>query len=516
MIIKSIRWRLQIWLAFLLVCLLSGFGITAYQLNRVSRFKQLDEELERRVAAVSADVRGRFPGPPGFRGPPGEREGGPPQGPPTGPPVAGFEGPGRPDGRGNFGGGDRRMRFLPRNFDEVIRNIPVSERTASLFDESATHWFYYAIWSRDGDLLRRTTNAPPDLGIPARPEGDISTHIRTAQGRREAYHFTEIGEAILVGRAITEELAALRRFAWLLGGVGGIVLAVGLGGGWLLTGRALQPVGRIGATASRISLGNLSERIDVAETDGELGRLAGVLNSTFARLEAAFAQQRQFTANASHELRTPLAVIISETQTALARERSADEYRETVQVCLQTAQQMRRLAESLMKLARFDAGQEILEQSPFDLAELARDCVELIRPLAEENRLSLRTHLAPAEARGDADRCAQVVTNLLANAIQFNQPGGQIEVTTRVEGGLPTLLVRDTGQGIAAEDLPHIFERFFRADKSRSRRDGHAGLGLAIAKSIVEAHGGSISVVSAPGAGATFKVQLPAEPGEVV
>jgi heavy metal sensor kinase len=283
-----------------------------------------------------------------------------------------------------------------------------------------------------------------------------------------------------------------------------------------LTGRALQPVDRIGATANRISMGNLSERIDVAETDGELGRLAGVLNATFARLEAAFAQQRQFTANASHELRTPLAVIISETQTALARERSAEDYRETVQVCLQTAQQMRRLAESLMKLARFDAGQEILEQAPFDLAQVAQACVELVRPLAEANRLSLSTHLAPAKARGDADRCAQVVTNLLANAIQFNQPGGQIEVTTRVEGGLPTLLVRDTGQGIAAEDLPHIFERFYRADRSRSRRDGHAGLGLAIAKSIVEAHGGSISVVSTPGAGATFKVQLPAEPGKVV
>ena len=152
---------------------------------------------------------------------------------------------------------------------------------------------------------------------------------------------------MLAGRSIVADLAALRRFAWLLLGAGGTVLALGLGGGWLLSSRALRPVEEIGLAASRISQGNLAERIDIADTDSELGRLAAVLNSTFARLEAAFAQQKRFTTDASHELRTPIAVLISETQTTLARERTAAEYRATVEACLDTAQQMKRLTHSL-------------------------------------------------------------------------------------------------------------------------------------------------------------------------
>jgi two-component system, OmpR family, sensor kinase len=183
-----------------------------------------------------------------------------------------------------------------------------------------------------------------------------------------------LGDCVLAGRVITADLAAMQRFAGWLVAAGGAVLALGLWGGWLLATRAIRPVEVISATASRISEGNLSERISVADTDNELGHLAGVLNSTFARLEAAFAQQKQFTADASHELRTPLTVLISEAQTALARDRSAAEYRETVEACLDTAQQMRRLAESLLQLARFDAGQERMERNTIDLAEMTRVC----------------------------------------------------------------------------------------------------------------------------------------------
>jgi two-component system, OmpR family, sensor kinase len=151
----------------------------------------------------------------------------------------------------------------------------------------------------------------------------------------------------------------------------------------------------------------------VAETDSELGRLAGVLNSTFARLEAAFAQQKQFTADASHELRTPLAVIIAEAQTTLARGRSAAEYRESIAVCLDAAQQMRRLSESLLQLARFDAGQEPIRRSAVDLAETARVCAGCIAPLAEKRGIKIRCDLAPAKTFGDADRLSQLITNLL-------------------------------------------------------------------------------------------------------
>src|SRR5436309_4724843 len=173
------------------------------------------------------------------------------------------------------------------------------------------------------------------------------------------------------------------------------------------------------AAASRISAGNLSERITGANADNELGRLAGVLNSTFSRLEAAFAQQRQFTADAAHELRTPLAVLISETQTTLARTRSVEEYRETVEACLETAQRMRSLTHSLLELARFDAGQEQINRAPFDLAEIARQCAADAEKIARVRGIRVIADLQPAPANGDSERIAQVITNLITNAIHY-------------------------------------------------------------------------------------------------
>src|SRR5256714_3200385 len=195
----------------------------------------------------------------------------------------------------------------------------------------------------------------------------------------------------------------MNHFRWWLLAAGGIVLTLGMGGGWGLTSRAIRPVEEISAAASRISAGNLSERIIGADPENELGRLAGVLNSTFARLEAAFAQQKQFTADASHELRTPLAVLISEAQTTLARERSSGEYRETVEACLDAAQQMRRLTESLLELARLDAGQEASPRAPLDISQTARDCVERLRPLARERGIAIECNFTPAIAMGNAE-----------------------------------------------------------------------------------------------------------------
>jgi len=280
------------------------------------------------------------------------------------------------------------------------RDLRLSSEAASLFDEGRTNAFYFVVWSRDGTLLRRSTTASAEVPIPKRVAGDTRTHTRMRDAFREAYHFTELGDCVLAGRSISADLRARRHFTlWLLA-AGGTVLAFGLGGGWWLTTRAIRPVEEISAAASRISAGNLSERIRAVDPGNELGRLVGVLNSTFARLEAAFAQQKQFTADASHELRTPLAVIISEAQTALSRERSAAEYRETVEACLDTAQQMRRLTESLLELARLEAGQEHRLRERLDLAETTRACVERIRPLASECGLQIHCDLALAEAFG--------------------------------------------------------------------------------------------------------------------
>jgi two-component system OmpR family sensor kinase len=506
---KSIRWRLQAWQGFLLACILSGFGATAYQLHRTNALNQVDEELERRIAPLTTDVRGI---PPGIL-----RENLLPFGEPSGPPPfepgrdgprfdPGRDGPPQRERGPEFRGSRRgRPEGLPENRE--IRLSPLSTR---LFEDPSTNSFYYLVWARGGLPIKVATNAPAGLARPLRDFTGTRIQVRTREAYREAFQFTEFGECVLVGRSIAADLAGWRRFAWLLAAIGGGVLALGLGGGWLLTTRALRPVTEISATASRIAEGNLAERINVAETDSELGRLAGVLNHTFARLEGSFAQQRQFTADASHELRTPLAVIISDAQTTLARERSAAEYRETVETCLGAAQQMRRLAHSLLELARYDAGQEAIERQPLDLAERARACVARLQPLARERDLQVHCDLPPAPARGDADRLDQVITNLLANAIYYNREGGEVRVTTRTVDGFAELTVSDTGPGLAEEDLPHVFERFYRADKSRARAEGRAGLGLAICKAIVEAHGGTISAGSAPGAGAAFTFRLPA------
>ena len=290
--------------------------------------------------------------------------------------------------------------------------------------------------------------------------------------------------------------------------VGGLILFVGLVGGWWLVSRALKPINEISATAVRISAGDLSQRINVAEAESELGQLAAVLNSTFARLETAFAQQKQFASDAAHELRTPVSVILTQTQTALNRERDAASYKQTVEACQRAAQRMRKLIESLLALARFDAGQEVLKRLPFDFSETISDCAELVQPLADERGVKISVEAESIEIIGDPERLAQVVTNLLTNAIQYNRAEGEVRLRMVSQNGLAVLTVADTGQGIATENLPQVFGRFFRADSSRTGA-GNSGLGLAITKAIVEAHGGTIEVASEENAGTIFTVRLP-------
>jgi len=167
------------------------------------------------------------------------------------------------------------------------------------------------------------------------------------------------------------------------------------------------------------------------------------------------------------------------------------------------------LIESLLELARLDAGQETLKRLRFNLAGTVNGCVKQLKPVASQRNVDILTELAPVEITGDAERLAQVVTNLLVNAIQYNRPGGEVRVKLEAQPGLAVLIVTDTGSGISAEDLPHVFERFYRGDKSRTVFNGHAGLGLAISRAIVEAHGGTIEVASRTDRGTTFTVRLP-------
>jgi signal transduction histidine kinase len=476
---KSIRLRLLLWLAFLFVCILTGFGVTAYQFQRITRLREIDDEFEQRVAALSADARKSLPL----------------DSLPDAPPPAEDSGHRLPSEPGV-------PEVNPRG-----RTIHLSVETQRLIDEWDTNGFYFAFWSQDGDLLKKSVNAPAGLKLPEHLLPDTVFRVRARGDFREAFHFTEMGECALVGRNIAADLAAMHRFALLLAAVGAAVLALGLGGsGWLVS-RALRPVEKISDAARRIAGGKLSERINVAETDSELGQLANTLNSTFARLDTAFARQRQFTAVAAHELRTPVSVMLTHTQNGMAGGCVNEEHREAFEACLRAAQRMRRLIETLLALSRLDAGQETVRRIPFDLSRTARDCVDLVRPLADERGVKMFTEFSPLEIFGDSERLAQVVTNLLANAIQYNKPNGEVRVKLERQNNLAELAVSDNGTGIPAEDLPRIFERFYRADKSRST--GGLGLGLAISKAIVEAHGGTIEVSSNVDAGTTFTVRLP-------
>jgi signal transduction histidine kinase len=201
--------------------------------------------------------------------------------------------------------------------------------------------------------------------------------------------------------------------------------------------------------------------------------------------------------------------MLSQTQLALQRERTPQEYQDTLLTCRRAAERMSGLIESLLELAHLDTEAAILEKHPVDLATVAADSAALLTGLAAERSLSLERQLEPAACHGDADRLGQIVTNFLGNALRHSPAGATITLATGTTDGRAWVSVADQGSGIASEHLPHLFERFYRADPSRHRASGGAGLGLAICKAIAEAHGGAIEVSSEPGAGSTFRLSLP-------
>jgi two-component system OmpR family sensor kinase len=380
-------------------------------------------------------------------------------------------------------------------------------------------WPYFVIWRDDGSVLaesdapdRILSNDQAAVRRDRAARGGFPPGFRWSPGDlRETVVAGPRGTTILVGKPVGRELAELRWFAWRLLASGGVLLTVGLAGGWLISRSITRPINAIALTASEISARNLARRIELSGLDQELVGLAAILNEMFARLEAAFDRQSRFTSDASHELRTPLAVIHAHAELALSRPRSADEYRETLAACLKAAGRMGTLVDGLLTLARADAGRLDPQFREVDLRSVVEEVIDQYRPQAAAAGIELSTAIdEPVSVRGDVTLLARVSSNLLSNALRYTPTGGHVHVTLSAAGlDAAVLAVEDTGCGIPLEDQSKVFERFFRADKARTRSQGGNGLGLAICKSLVEAHHGSIGFTSTPDRGSRFEVRLP-------
>jgi heavy metal sensor kinase len=289
-----------------------------------------------------------------------------------------------------------------------------------------------------------------------------------------------------------------------------LVVLASLAGYWL-SGRALAPVNAIIETARGVGVQNLSSRLAVPPANDELRRLSETLNAMLARIEASVKRLTQFTADASHDLRTPVALIRTSAELALRRPRTDDEYRETLSRILATSEETTHLIENLLTLARADAGATELHFRDIDLVPHLEKIAEEAAILAAGKGIQVSSELAAGPVRVSADPAAieRLLLIVIENAVKYTPSGGKIEVKLSNGAGNARIEIRDSGIGISDKDLPHIFERFYRADQARSRETGGSGLGLAIARWIVDLHGGLIEAQSTLGNGSLIRITLP-------
>lgn len=319
-----------------------------------------------------------------------------------------------------------------------------------------------------------------------------------------------------VAAPMDELFEALERFRIMLLLTAPVLLVAASAGGYWISRRALAPVDAISKAAQKISIENMAERLDVPKTGDELARLSETLNEMLARLESSVRRMAQFTADASHELRAPVSLIRTTAEVAvLNRDRSAGEYLASLDEILEEAERTSQVVDSLMWLARAESSKEILERIPVDAAAVVQNAAEQGQRLARSRGVAFSVKLpaSPIQIHADAEALRRALFILMDNAVKYTPEGGSVEAGLEARDGFAVASVTDTGIGIDASDLPHVFDRFWRADKARSREQGGAGLGLAIAKWIVEMHGGEISARSEMGKGSRFEVRLPIDNG---
>jgi len=460
---RSVRFRLTLWYAAILALTFAAAGLGVWFTIRDSIHDTVDQDLRSRLRAMRDYLQRQV----------ADKESGP----------------------------------LSEELAEQAAFVPSGTRYRMAAADG--HWIYQSPGTKQWDPK------PPDASRLPR-SGRAQTILVAGKPVRILSAPVPMG-ALQIGIPIDEFYEMLDDFTWTALLASPLLLLLASAGGYWMSRRALQPVDRITRTAEEIEAHNLSERLPLRGAGDELDRLSATLNSMFARLEAAFHRITQFMADASHELRTPAAIIRTTAEVARSKPRTAEEYTTALDRILAESERTTRLIDDLMLLARADAGADSIVQEPMNLAECLRGACAEARVLAEHGTVCLKAHLpSDCPISGDDQALRRLFLILLDNAIKYTQPGGEVRLTLALEESAdkPTAVVeiRDTGVGISPEDLPHIFERFYRAAKDRSRQTGGVGLGLSIAQWITHRHGGEIQVQSAPGAGSVFRVRLPVSP----
>jgi heavy metal sensor kinase len=454
---RSIRFRLTLWFVLLLAITLAIFSAAVYLALRANLNSNLDDSLESRAEIIEGLVTrgGRLD-------------------------VSGLNIPGDPVE------GEEFVRIFNASGTVVFDNSGPNFQPPD--NSSAVSIALSGARSRQDVKMGPGLRA---LTTPIRTNGQVIGAVEVALSTEDV---TSTLRILLIIIAIAYPLALL----------------IASGGGVFLAGRALSPIDGLTRTARKISAEDLSQRLDMPLPDDEVGRLARTFDEMIARLDDAFRRQRQFTADASHELRTPLTAIKGQTEVALQRDRNPAEYRQVLGAVNSEVDRMIRLVGSLLALARADARQVSLSRENISLNSVITDAADQVRPATDVKGISMRLHPeGDIRITADQDLLLQLTLNLLDNAVKHTPQGGAIDVSWSLGKGYAKVVVSDEGPGIAPEHLPHIFDRFYRVDKARSRAAGGVGLGLSISRWIAEAHGGSIQADSAPGGGATFTVHLP-------
>jgi heavy metal sensor kinase len=400
--------------------------------------------------------------------------------------------------------------------------LHISSREGEAEEDESDRGYLLEVWSADGELLYRSEQLHDQaLGpVPRISSGSVRRQpphsVRLPSGMRlrsiSRIHHLGNDSAVTVRLAISE--GPLWREFWEMVTILGIGLPVTVllvaFTGYLVAARALKPVDSMAQRAAQITAEQLNERLQIENPNDELGQLGTAFNATLARLEHSFDQLRRFTADASHELRTPLTAIQSVGEVSLRLSGDVNHYRDTIGSMLEETSRLTQLVDSLLTMARADAGRIQLHSVDVNLSDLADESVGLLEVLAEEKKQTIRVD-GDSSITVTADRTLlrQAIVNLLHNAVKYSPDGSEIQVRVREIGNNAILEVQDNGPGIPLGDRGRIFERFYRVDKSRTRVAGGAGLGLSIAQWAIAMHAGTIEVQCEPGPGSTFRICLP-------